>query len=94
MLYEVLWGTLQGIEERDGYPCNPDFLYLTDGASQGVHAMMRLLLRDENDAILVPIPQYPLYSVRPPRLGSFGGLMVQIYLSLCRRLTGPRILRR
>lgn len=55
---------VQGIEERDGYPCNPDFLYLTDGASQGVHAMMRLLLRDEKDAILVPIPQYPLYSVR------------------------------
>ena len=54
---------LQGIEERDGYPCNPDFLYLTDGASQGVHAMMRLLLRDDKDAILVPIPQYPLYSV-------------------------------
>lgn len=53
----------QGIEERDEYPCNPDFLYLTDGASQGVHAMMRLLLRDDKDAILVPIPQYPLYSV-------------------------------
>ena len=46
-------------------PATQDFLYLTDGASQGVHAMMRLLLRDENDAILVPIPQYPLYSVRP-----------------------------
>lgn len=57
---------MQGIEERDGYACNPDFLYLTDGASQGVHAMMRLLLRDEHDAVLVPIPQYPLYSVRPP----------------------------
>lgn len=55
----------QGIEERDGYPCDPDFLYLTDGASQGVHAMMRLLLRNEKDAILVPIPQYPLYSVGP-----------------------------
>ena len=25
--------------------------------------MMRLLLRDDKDAILVPIPQYPLYSV-------------------------------
>lgn len=56
--------SLQGIEERDGYPCDPDNLFLTDGASQGVHAMMRLLLRDSNDAILTPIPQYPLYSVR------------------------------
>ena len=68
-LPEVLLNALQGIEERDGYPCNPDFLYLTDGASQGVHAMMRLLLRDEMDAILVPIPQYPLYSVRTTRRG-------------------------
>ncbi len=55
----------QGIEERDGYPCDPDNLFLTDGASQGVHAMMRLLLRDEKDAVLTPIPQYPLYSVTP-----------------------------
>ena len=57
---------VQGIEERDGFPCDPENLYLTDGASQGVHAMMRMLLRDGNDGILVPIPQYPLYSVRRP----------------------------
>ncbi len=53
----------QGIEERDGYPCDPDNLFLTDGASQGVHSMMRLLLRNDKDCILTPIPQYPLYSV-------------------------------
>ena len=58
----------QGIEERDGYPCDPNELFLTDGASQGVHAMMRMLLRNGNDGILIPIPQYPLYSVRPPLL--------------------------
>ena len=56
----------QGIEERDGYPCDPNELFLTDGASQGVHAMMRMLLRNGNDGILIPIPQYPLYSVSPP----------------------------
>ncbi len=30
--------------------------------------MMRMLLRDSNDAILIPIPQYPLYSVSGPSL--------------------------
>ncbi|CAK0772104.1 hypothetical protein CVIRNUC_003929 [Coccomyxa viridis] len=67
----------KGIEERDGFPCNPDFLYLTDGASQGVHAMMRLLLRDDKDAILVPIPQYPLYSAT---LALYGGHLLPYYL--------------
>ena len=37
-------------------------LWLTDGASPGVHMLATLLLRDERDAILTPIPQYPLYS--------------------------------
>ncbi|KAK9906640.1 hypothetical protein WJX75_005366 [Coccomyxa subellipsoidea] len=67
----------KGIEERDGYPCDPDNLFLTDGASQGVHAMMRMLLRDENDAILTPIPQYPLYSAT---LTMYGGMLLPYYL--------------
>jgi histidinol-phosphate/aromatic aminotransferase/cobyric acid decarboxylase-like protein len=60
----------QGIERRDGYPADPDDIYLSDGASQSVHALMRLLIRDERDAILVPIPQYPLYSAT---LALYGG---------------------
>lgn len=50
------------IEERDGYPSNPDHIFLTDGASVSVRLILNAMLRDENDAILVPIPQYPLYS--------------------------------
>ena len=38
---------LQGIEERDGHPCNIEDLWLTDGASPAVHYMMKALLRDE-----------------------------------------------
>ena len=46
------------IERRDGYPCNPEDIYMTDGASPGVHYMMDLFIRDgRNDAIMVPIPQ-------------------------------------
>jgi hypothetical protein len=60
----------QGIERRDGFPADPEDIYLSDGASQSVHALMRLLIRDERDAILVPIPQYPLYSAT---LALYGG---------------------
>lgn len=37
----------KGISERDGHPCNHENLWLTDGASPGVHYMMKLLLRNE-----------------------------------------------
>lgn len=37
-------------------------IFLTDGASPAVRMGLNALIRDENDAILVPIPQYPLYS--------------------------------
>ena len=56
---------LQGIERRDGgVPTDPAEIFLTNGASQAVHFLMRLLIRDERDAVLVPIPQYPLVSLR------------------------------
>jgi hypothetical protein len=41
-------GCLQGIEARDGHPCDIDSLWLTDGASPGVHYMMKMLLRNEH----------------------------------------------
>lgn len=56
------------IEQRDGAPAgsvNPDSVFLTNGASDGVRMLMTALLRKApvfNDGVLVPIPQYPLYS--------------------------------
>lgn len=50
------------ITERDGHVCDPEDLTLTDGASQGVQTMLKALIRSKDDGILVPIPQYPLYS--------------------------------
>lgn len=37
-------------------------IFLTDGASPAVRYILSAIIRDENDGILVPIPQYPLYS--------------------------------
>ncbi|EGG24468.1 alanine transaminase [Cavenderia fasciculata] len=50
------------IESRDGHPSDPSDIFLTDGASVAVQRILRLLIRDRNDGILIPIPQYPLYS--------------------------------
>ncbi|CAH9088690.1 unnamed protein product [Cuscuta europaea] len=66
-----------GIEARDGFPANPNDLFLTDGASPAVHMMMQLLISSENDGILCPIPQYPLYSAS---IALHGGTLVPYYL--------------
>ncbi|XP_074581797.1 LOW QUALITY PROTEIN: alanine aminotransferase 2-like [Curcuma longa] len=66
-----------GISYRDGFPANPDDIFLTDGASPAVHMMMQLLIRSEKDGILCPIPQYPLYSAS---IALHGGSLVPYYL--------------
>ncbi len=50
------------IHERDGIPTDPEAIYLTDGASKGVQTALRLLISGPRDGIMIPIPQYPLYS--------------------------------
>lgn len=61
------------IEQRDksgkcGRP-NPENIYITDGASPAIKTILELLIRDCDDEILIPIPQYPLYSASVTRLG-------------------------
>jgi aspartate/methionine/tyrosine aminotransferase len=36
---------------------DPELIYLTDGASPAVKLALQLLIRGEQDGILVPIPQ-------------------------------------
>lgn len=50
------------IERRDGYPADPEHIYLTQGASEGVQKIIHLLTECPNSGIMIPIPQYPLYS--------------------------------
>ncbi|MFZ4614939.1 MAG: aminotransferase class I/II-fold pyridoxal phosphate-dependent enzyme [Rectinemataceae bacterium] len=50
------------IRARDGIEADPEAIYLTDGASKGVQAALRLLIAATTDGIMIPIPQYPLYS--------------------------------
>ena len=37
-------------------------IFLTDGASPAVRMVLNAIIRDDNDGLLVPRPQYPLYS--------------------------------
>jgi alanine transaminase len=68
----------QFITRRDGgIPSHASDIFLTDGASPGVQFTLKALIRDERDAILVPIPQYPLYSAS---IALYGGTMANYYL--------------
>jgi aspartate/methionine/tyrosine aminotransferase len=57
---------------------NINDIILTEGASQGVHIIMNSLIIDENDAILIPIPQYPLYTAS---IALSGGVPAPYYLN-------------
>jgi len=65
------------VQKRDGIPSDKDKIILTDGASKGVQSVLTLLLKNENDGVMIPIPQYPLYSAT---LTLYGGKIVGYYL--------------
>lgn len=55
-----------------------DNIYLTEGASQGVHLLLSSLITSNQDAIMIPIPQYPLYSAA---ISLYGGYAAPYYLT-------------
>ncbi len=63
------------IDKRDavtltnGVPSDPESIFLTDGASEGARSILEVLISQRNDGIMVPIPQYPLYSASISRCG-------------------------
>jgi len=65
------------IEGRDGYPADANDIFLTDGASAGVSRLLNIIIRGKEDGIMIPIPQYPLYSASIPL---FGGSQLNYYL--------------
>jgi len=64
------------LERRDGLKSpGIDYIFLTDGASAAVRLGLQMLIRGTGfrDGILVPIPQYPLYSAS---IALLGGLLI------------------
>ena len=59
------------LNRRDNLAASPENIFLTDGASAAVRLSLAMLIRGKgfSDGILVPIPQYPLYSASITLLG-------------------------
>ncbi|PSR72145.1 hypothetical protein PHLCEN_2v11993 [Hermanssonia centrifuga] len=66
------------IAERDGYPSDPEDIFLTGGASAGVSLLLNVLIHPHETGILIPIPQYPLYTAT---LAQFNGVPLPYHLS-------------
>ncbi|KNH03775.1 alanine aminotransferase [Perkinsela sp. CCAP 1560/4] len=71
----------QYIAQRDGLDvksvANTNII-LTDGASNAAKLILQTIIGSENDAVMIPIPQYPLYSAC---LTLLGGTAVHYYLN-------------
>ncbi|KAJ8249419.1 hypothetical protein GJAV_G00234620 [Gymnothorax javanicus] len=69
------------IEQRDlGVPTHADDIFLTTGASDGIMTILKLLVSGQGvsrTGVMVPIPQYPLYSAA---IAELGAVQVNYYL--------------
>ncbi|KAK9457199.1 pyridoxal phosphate-dependent transferase [Dipodascopsis uninucleata] len=50
------------ISERDGFEANPKDIFLAGGASAAVSSLFTTICNGPNTGIMIPVPQYPLYS--------------------------------
>ncbi|KII69784.1 Alanine aminotransferase 2 [Thelohanellus kitauei] len=70
------------IQKRDGYPADPNNIFITNGASSAIKMILYSLIKayDNNimTGIMVPVPQYPLYSAS---LSEFNGKLIPYYLN-------------
>ena len=70
------------ITERDGQPAKMEDIILSTGASDGIKTVLNILMTskdgDEKAGIMIPVPQYPLYSAT---LTEFNAYPVPYYLN-------------
>ncbi|NXR37262.1 ALAT2 aminotransferase, partial [Zosterops hypoxanthus] len=69
------------IERRDGVPASADDIFLSTGASDAIVSMLKLLVSGSGPSrtgVLIPIPQYPLYSAA---LAELEAVQVNYYLA-------------
>ena len=64
--------------KRDGFPSNPNHVFLSNGASESIKNLLSCLIRDGKDGIMIPVPRYPLYSAD---IILKGGVMIPYYLN-------------
>jgi glutamate--glyoxylate aminotransferase len=66
------------ITRRDGVPASADKIFVSNGASECVRMFLNCVIRGPKDGVMVPIPQYPLYSAS---IALYGGSLVGYYLN-------------
>jgi alanine transaminase len=66
------------LEKRDGFSADPEDIFLTDGASPGIQNTLNMIINGKQDGIMIPIPQYPLYSAA---IALLGGTQVGYFLN-------------
>ena len=54
---------------RAGFPASPDRVLITGGTSEGIELALTALV-DPGDAVLVPMPTYPLYTAVLAKIGA------------------------
>jgi len=80
--YFVRQAVAEFINQRDGFDpetdlaSDPERIFLTSGASQGVKYVIGSLISSSSDGIMIPIPQYPLYSAE---IKKAGGVQINYY---------------
>jgi len=57
------------IEERDGHKSYAGNIFLTNGASTAIELVLTTLISCDMDGVMIPIPQYPIYSALIAKLG-------------------------
>ena len=65
-----------GADSSNGVKSNPDNIFVTNGASEGAKYIIEMLISNKHDGIMIPTPQYPLYSATITRCG---GVQVNYY---------------
>jgi len=61
------------ITARDGIPADAQHVILTDGASRAIEMVLLALIAGPHTGIMIPVPQYPLYSAA---IALYGGRQV------------------
>lgn len=65
------------ITKQSTIPTNYKNIFITNGASECIRMMLATIIRDGQDGIMCPIPQYPLYSAS---IQLCGGQLIPYYL--------------
>ncbi|KAL3888708.1 hypothetical protein ACJMK2_001071 [Sinanodonta woodiana] len=69
------------ISQRDGQPCCSNNIFLCTGATEGIRIVLKMLMTgksgSEQAGIMIPVPQYPLYSAT---LTEFNACPIPYYL--------------